>query len=323
MLRYTFIIIFLFYLTGLKSQNISASVELEKKEVLIGDQLRGQIIVSGPQGTNFGIPVLSDYWNLKNMEIFNISNPVKENTDKSQQFTKISISLIFWDTGTYVLPALPFSYIKGSQPHSFFTESNVIKVHYPKGITGDSSYLAPIKPILDEARTFWDFLMDFQPVILGIFAIIVIAVLGYFAYKMRKDAQARKAKLSPEAKALNSLNELLESDLVSNGKLAEYHERISLILREYLSVRFEIRALESVSSEIMEQINNKNITDLLKKDLKEVLETADLVKFAKASALPAANTFAADYIRKLIDFVLEKQREEAESKNDKKTEFEN
>jgi hypothetical protein len=43
-----------------------------------------------------------------------------------------------------------------------------------------------------------------------------------------------------------------------------------------------------------------------------LLETADLVKYAKASPLPAADKFAADYIRRLVNTMLENQRPDTE-----------
>ena len=49
-------------------------------------------------------------------------------------------------------------------------------------------------------------------------------------------------------------------------------------------------------------------------ELKELLETADLVKFAKASPLAVADKFAADYIRKLVNWVIEAEKAALENK---------
>jgi hypothetical protein len=61
-------------------------------------------------------------------------------------------------------------------------------------------------------------------------------------------------------------------------------------------------------------MKGEDLNTVLKNNLKEVLETADLVKYAKASPLAAANQFAIDYIRNLTAFVTEKLNEEANAK---------
>jgi hypothetical protein len=85
-------------------------------------------------------------------------------------------------------------------------------------------------------------------------------------------------------------------------------------VRTYLNEKFGIKALESICSEIIENINDGQLSESLRMELKDVLETADLVKFAKASPLPVADKFASDYIRKLVNWVIEKEEAAVENK---------
>jgi hypothetical protein len=319
MFRITIIILSICFCSTLWCQSdILATLKFDSTNVLIGDQLRGSIIVNAPQGKEISFPTASEYWKGKNIEIFNLSNPEKLNAEGGKQIVKQAISLIFWDTGTYILPALPFGYINGDKTDTIFTKEISISVSYPPGVTGDSTYMAPIKPILEESKTFWDYIMDFQSVFIGVLSFLLIAGLAYFVFKMQKAAAARRGKLSPEGKALNELQKLLDRDLIKVGQFSEYHESISWIVRDYLHERFRIKALEAITSEILESVNNEHMSDALKRDLKELLETADLVKYAKASPLASANEFAAEYIRKLVAATLEKLNEEKSSNKDKR-----
>jgi hypothetical protein len=304
------LLIFKVYSTSLRAQPVQASLQFEATDVLIGDQLRGFIVINAPEGKEVGMPNTAEFWKEKNMEIFNISNPEKTNSGAGQQTIKQSISLIFWDTGFYELPALPFYYVNDSQNDTVYSGKINISVRYPEGITGDSSYLAPIKPILEENKTFWDYIVDYQNLLFGFLAFLLIAALAYFVYKMQQAAAKKAAILSPEAKALDALQKLIEAAYIEKGEFANYHETVSFILREYLQDRFGIRAMQSITTDILLKLDNDKMNDALKRDLQEVLETADLVKFAKASPLSRANDFAADYIRKLTAATLEKLEEE-------------
>jgi hypothetical protein len=293
------------------SQAILATLKFDSSTVLIGDQLRGSIIVNSPQGQEFGFPIVADYWKGKNIEIYNLSDQEKQNSDGGKQIVKQSVSLIFWDTGTYVLPALPFSYVNGDKTDTVFAEGITIEVGYPAGVIGDSTYMAPIKPILSESKIFLDYLIEYQGYIYGLLGLGLLAVLIYFIIKMQKAAADKKGRLTPEGRALKALEELLAMDFIAKKQYADYHEQISWIIREYLNNRFRMKALEATTGDILKEVGFDQMSESLKRDLKEILETADLVKYAKASPLPVANEFAAEFIRRLVAATLDRLKEEA------------
>ena len=80
---------------------------------------------------------------------------------------------------------------------------------------------------------------------------------------------------------MNRLNKLFDSDYVRRGKIKEYYLQLSEILRNYLERRFQILAIESTTHEILRDLSGKEIDRPLRDLLKEVLEAADLAKFAK------------------------------------------
>ncbi|MFQ5446939.1 MAG: hypothetical protein ACE5FF_08395, partial [Saprospiraceae bacterium] len=66
------------------------------------------------------------------------------------------------------------------------------------------------------------------------------------------------------------------------GQLKAYHSQLTHIVREYLENRYGIRALEETTDEILHQMRNMNMGDMLTEKMTALLQTADLVKFAKA-----------------------------------------
>jgi len=87
--------------------------------------------------------------------------------------------------------------------------------------------------------------------------------------------------LSLEDETLVKLNRLFDSDLLKKGEMKKYFLELSEILRRYFERRFEIQAVESTTAEVLRDLIRKEISTSLREKIQEVLETADLVKFAK------------------------------------------
>lgn len=112
---------------------------------------------------------------------------------------------------------------------------------------------------------------------------------GWWRWKHRslEGVKAAEAELSPEDEALLALNRLFDSDLIRRGKMKEYFLELSEILRRYFERRFEILAVESTTSEILRDLKDKELPEPLRQKIQEVLEAADLVKFAKWMPSPS------------------------------------
>ncbi len=120
------------------------------------------------------------------------------------------------------------------------------------------------------------------------------AVAGYLVYQQSKKKAAAaplsETLLTPEEEALFQLNQLFDSDLLRRGKVKEYYLRLSEILRVYLEKRFHILAVESTTDEIRRLLKNQVLEAPLREKITEVLEAADLAKFAKWKPEPSEVT---------------------------------
>jgi len=71
----------------------------------------------------------------------------------------------------------------------------------------------------------------------------------------------------------------------------EYYTRLTDIIRIYIEERFNVPAMEQTTFEILSDFreNKTLLDDNSYKGLKDILELADLVKFAKLTPLPDDN----------------------------------
>lgn len=85
----------------------------------------------------------------------------------------------------------------------------------------------------------------------------------------------------PHVTAIKALQILHNQKLWQNNKHKQYYTRLTDILREYLGGRYGIPAMEMTTDEILDGIASREIPAKHVANLREVLSTADLVKFAK------------------------------------------
>lgn len=116
--------------------------------------------------------------------------------------------------------------------------------------------------------------------------LLVVSILFYFfVYKEKKEMffNTKEEKiLSPSEKAIQYLSDLREEHLIEKGKEKEHYLSVTDIIKEYLSVVFSSKMQEMTSDEIFTTLESKTDIQTFKR-IKNLLEQADRVKFAKDS----------------------------------------
>lgn len=122
----------------------------------------------------------------------------------------------------------------------------------------------------------------------GTMAVVVIVLLAmaggvyfYIDRKRKKTLESEIPKL-PWQIAQEKIKALLGSDLLAMKQYERFYAELSDILREYIENQFGIRAVEMTTDEFLLSLkNNSSLADNHKRILKQFLEYADMVKFAK------------------------------------------
>jgi ABC-type anion transport system duplicated permease subunit len=186
--------------------------------------------------------------------------------------------MAIYDVGQYRIPN-PGLIIDGNQV-PLPTSSPLITVYLPDEIQSmaqDSLAIAPIQTIIEEPLTLEDFKLPL--IALGI--LLASIALIYFFRSRRKDPSIHHA---PEVQdpahviARRQLYELKDKELWQKGEIKSYQSELTHIIREYIENRYDIRALEMTTYEILDVVPN----EVDQNKLRNILQIADMVKFAKA-----------------------------------------
>lgn len=193
-----------------------------------------------------------------------------------------------FDSGLYKLPELV--YVAGRD--SVRSNPLVLKVNPISGIKADDK-IADFAGTVDPAgKSFWDFLPDW--LVEWGWLILFILMLALIALEETLNRRPRggiipvdgKPEEEPDTEALRRLDELKALKLWEQGQEKEYFTVLTDILRNYLDRRFGINAMEMTSRQIMQTL----AADPSLKDkrglVRQILDVADFVKFAKVRPLP-------------------------------------
>ena len=175
----------------------------------------------------------------------------------------------------------------------------------------------PIKNVREEPI---DFIQDILiPACLFILGFLVIGGIIYFFVKRRKnDPKVEIPKLTEfipaNVIASNQLEELKGKQLWQNGDIKSYQSELTHIIRTYLENRYKINALENTTNQIGLNLKKLNLNESLRVDVQNILQVADLVKFAKAE--PAVNIHE-QFMMKAIEFVRLTKKSDAKIQEEK------
>lgn len=248
--------------------------------ILLGDSFSLTMDIEKDLAQEIQIPDFKD--NKLTPEI-EITAPVSIDTifrDGRKMKLRLTFPLTTFEAGDHKVAPLP---ILSQQANAMDTivQGDTLRI-FVKTFEIDTAtmQIADIKHQIDTPLIFSEIR---KYIVLGILALslILIAIFLYkkYGYKLRKQGKAsRKALIPPHIKAIDSLQELDSKKLWQSGKYKEYYSMLTDILRTYAQERWGVLAMEMTTPEIMEALKN-NHGDRLK----ELLTTADLVKFAKYS----------------------------------------
>lgn len=200
------------------------------------------------------------------------------------------LTITSFDTGFHAIPPIPFAVrVPGASDFSL-TESKPLLLEIKSVTVDQAADIKDLKPILRVPYTFADFL----PWILGLLLLaLLVALIWFFIWSRKNNKTLIKIPARPpppaHVTALGKLEELKKQQLWQKGQVKEYHTRLTDILRSYLEAIYEINAAEMTSFEIMQGMRQQVIEENQLKEVKKVLELADMAKFAKARPMAADN----------------------------------
>lgn len=306
MTRSIFVLLLLLtYYDAVFSQQLKVQSSIDTNKILIGDQINYLIKLYPNDREQVVFPFIND--SLGKLLI--VSKSQFDTLIENKRKVLIQkIILTSFDSGNYVIPGLEFGFIEGSDTNYFFTDSYKVEINtIPVDTTKP---IKDIKPIMDVPFNF----MDIFWYIIGFIILLAVGFVTYYLiskWKPKvKEYLSYDPKIPAHVQALKDLNELERQKLWQKGQIKEYYIRLSDILRLYLERRFGFLALESTTSEIMDYFMHYISSTEITKQLREVLELSDLVKFAKFVPIPEDNSKMLDFARNIVQSTIPIENEE-------------
>ena len=198
-------------------------------------------------------------------------------------FTK-KYALIQFDSGRYWLPRQRVIF----NEQTLLSDSIEVEV---RDVVVDTlkQKMFSIKPLIDVERNYDRWI---QNVFWAVFGLLLLlgSLFSYFKFQKRK--AEKEKQLPPFDQALHDLKSL-ENRLPSNQEeFKSYYSKLTEIVRRYLEEEAKIDALESTSDELLQKLQllqdagKISLHSETLQNLKRVLATADLVKFARSLPEP-------------------------------------
>ncbi len=267
--------------------------------------------VPDPVVSDYDITSLGKWKDNDNNNLFDDSELSFDTTTAGTELLlENTFELVFWDPGPQGLrhPQLNFQFGDSiyQYPYSGMSQVFVAPPFDLAELESDSITVAGLKPIITEGKNISDYYFVF--IIIG--ALLGMALIWFLISKTRKNATDVVYKEPEVIKpahviALDKLENLEKEELWQKGYIKEYQSKLTFAIREYLENRYDIQALESTTDEIARELKKQEFATDDEIALKEILQVADLVKFAKATP---DNSVHDRFLHKAVDFVKRTKR---------------
>lgn len=279
------LIVIFFSFSSLKAQRISVSAQTDSNDYKVGDYIKYKLELKYDKNIKVFLPSVKD--SIKNLEFIQALKP-KRNEINNEVIENYTYIFSRYDSSTVTIPPYKIYYQIGSDTTKYSLTVN------PVTITVRTLQVEPQKDIRDVKEPI-KVPINLLIIVLIVLAVILLIIAAYYLYKFYKKKKEGKISAEPEIKippheiALNELKALEEKKLWQQGFIKDYHTEITEIIRKYFEGRFNFRALEMTSSEILACLSyleeGKNILELSN----DFFNNADMVKFAKFQPMPSVN----------------------------------
>lgn len=185
-------------------------------------------------------------------------------------------------SGNYQIPAFTFEFSDANsveaKTYELTTEPINVEVTSLLGEDRENLVIADIEDVVDMPKPP----SDWPLWTLGGCAVTGAVIIAWLYLRRRRIQELVRIFKPAHEIAYARLKALVKDDPVAAGRIKEFYERISDILRHYIEHRFDLRAPERTTEEFLAELALADVlgeTD--KKMLEEFLTHCDLVKFAK------------------------------------------
>lgn len=305
-----FLILLVLSAGELAAQVMLPSARANRNEIRIGEQVLIDLSIEyrlQGEAPQISFPVFKDTL-VAGVEVLEATEITTTRPDsvKEPDLYKIQQQILItsFDSGMYYLGPIPVM-VNGAEMYSnaLTLAVNTVPVDTTQMAVRD------IKDVKDVQLTPMDYLKIYWWIaLLVLLAGLIIGLWAWYRQKMKnKPVEVIKPTapvIPPHVIALQELQALEEKKLWQAGKNKLYHTELTDILREYIEQRYAVAAHEQTSDEILSSLKFGIQREDAAMRLRQVLKTADLVKFAKHKPGANENELALTYAREFVEWTV-------------------
>ncbi|NNM34962.1 MAG: hypothetical protein HKO53_17930 [Gemmatimonadetes bacterium] len=249
---------------------------MDTTQIHVGDHLRLQVVVDHPPGSSIAWP---DSVDLSPFEVVDVridpSTQVEDGVRTVGTFTLTSFEL-----GELDLPSLPLV-VRDSTGSEVQLSSDPFRIGVVSVGVDESGDIRDIKGPLELARDWGRLLLW------ALLALVVLMALRWLwgRRSARDDEEVPAAPPQPSRPfhelAYEALDALEQSTLLEQGRVKEFHIRLSEIIRSYVEGQLRVPAMELTTGEVVAGLREAALGEGICEAFNAFLDRCDLVKFAK------------------------------------------
>ena len=266
------------------SAQVTVDATIDSTQIFIGQRVGITLEVSADANKLVELPQFDSLQQITpGVEVLSCSDAdtSRINDGKRIVVTKRYIITSF-DSALYYLP--PMQVKVDDQPYE--SKSLALKVYTFDVDTLHTDSIFGAKPPMLPPFAWEDWN---SPLWFSLIVLILTVVLIYVAVRLKDNKPIirrikLKPRIAPHKAAMMKIEQIKEEKIWQKEDSKEYYTQLTDTLRQYINERYGFNAMEMTTPEIIEHLQEVNDEQAIS-ELRELFETADLVKFAKYSTL--------------------------------------
>ena len=272
------IILFIGVKTSIMSQKLVTSID--STSIFIGEEITYKLEVHSDTLNLIKFPESKSFIPMEVLKTYD-SDTIISN---EKYIISKKYSLTNFDAASYILPKQKVVF----GDTTLYSNSKKIEVKLVE-VDTSKQRLYEIKPNIEMSKLDIfltranSFANDYMSILILILIFILFSIYRNKIFKNKKF----KYEKSPYQKAKDEINLIAKSEYTAAQNAKEYYSKLSFIIRNFLEIKVFDHSLESTTDELLyelKRIKSKgelNLASSTLNNLQKVLQTADLVKFAK------------------------------------------
>ncbi len=262
--------------------HVTVKAEISDVQMLIGQQVKLLLTVSAETGQRVVMPEFQPRQMLMpGVEVLRMSNTdTVSNTERLE--LKREYTLTAFEDTVYLLP--PLSVMVDDKAYQTKELAlNVLTV--PVDTAHPEQFCGPAD--VQDNPYQWS---DYKYIVwCSLLLLLLLPFLFYLVVRLHDNKPVFSRimfikRTPPHQRALKEIEKIKSEQMTMAEDQKAYYTRLTDALRKYLAERFGFNALEMTTPEIVAKLQQEEDQSKVE-ELKELFETADMVKFAKFSAM--------------------------------------